>query len=338
MPPKKNKKKSNGKARADEISADFGYDESEPDVGIKDEETAADLKVRGNECVKSGAHAVAIKLFTVAIERSPPKEELHLYHSNRSVCALSLKRFPMAIADAEQCVALKPDWSKGYSRLGAAHFYAGNLKESVKAYASGLALDPTNATITEGLAAAQAALAAKAEKPEATEAKEAKEKAVGKGPVVGIDLGTTYSCVAVCAPGQGRVEIIANSDGSRTTPSWVSWSPKEGTRLVGQAAKNQAAANPANTVNDAKRLIGRGFHDAGLQKDLQQLGYRVEEEEGRPRIRVECEAWEGARQYLPEQISAMVLEQLKKDAEDFLGEEVPRGLLRLRLRVRVSPG
>ena len=178
MAPKKNKKKPNGKARADEISADFGYDESEPDVEIKDEETAADLKVRGNECVKSGDHAVAIKLFTVAIERNPPKEELHLYHSNRSVCALSLKRFPMAIADAEKCVALKPDWSKGYSRLGAAHFYAGNLKESVKAYASGLALDPTNATITEGLAAAQAALAAKAEKTEATEAKEAKaEKA-----------------------------------------------------------------------------------------------------------------------------------------------------------------
>ena len=167
MAPKKNKKKSNGKARADEISADFGYDETEPDVEIKDEETAADLKVRGNECVKSGDHAVAIKLFTVAIERNPPKEELHLYHSNRSVCALSLKRFPMAIADAEQCVVLKPDWSKGYSRLGAAHFYAGNLKESVKAYASGLALDPTNATITEGLAAAQAALAAKADKTEA---------------------------------------------------------------------------------------------------------------------------------------------------------------------------
>ena len=141
MAPKKNKKKPDGKARADEISADFGYDESEPDVEIKDEETAADLKVRGNECVKSGDHAVAIKLFTVAIERNPPKEELHLYHSNRSVCALSLKRFPMAIADAERCVALKPDWSKGYSRLGAAHFYAGNLKESVKAYASGLALD-----------------------------------------------------------------------------------------------------------------------------------------------------------------------------------------------------
>ena len=322
MAPKKNhKKKPNGKGRADEVSADFGYDASEPDVEIKDEETAADLKVRGNECVKSGDHAVAVKLFTVAIERNPPKEELHLYHSNRSVCALSLKRFPMAIADADQCVALKPDWAKGYSRLGAAHFYAGNLKESVKAYASGLALEPTNATITEGLVAAQAALAAKAQK------KEAKDNAVGKGPVVGIDLGTTYSCVAVCAPGQGRVEIIANSDGSRTTPSWVSFSPKDGTRLVGQAAKNQAAANPANTVNDAKRLIGRGFHDAGLQKDLQHFGYKVVEQDGKPRIGIECEAWKQGRQYLPEQISAMVLEQLKKDAEDFLGEEVSRAVI-----------
>ena len=321
-PKNRNKKKPNGKARADNIAADFGYDGDEPEVDIKDEETAADLKVRGNECVKSGEHAIAVRLFSVAIERGPPKEELHLYHSNRSVCALSLKRFEMAISDADRCVALKPDWAKGYSRLGAAHFYAGNHAASVKAYASGLAIEPTNATITEGLVAAQAALS-RANEPKAGQEKKEK-KEVGKGPVVGIDLGTTYSCVAVCAAGQGRVEIIANSDGSRTTPSWVAFSPKDGTRLVGQAAKNQAAANPTNTVNDAKRLIGRGFHDAGLQKDPAHFSYKAVEQDGKPRIGIECEAWKQGRQYLPEQISAMVLEQLKKDAKDFLGEEVAR--------------
>ena len=131
----------------------------------------------------------------------------------------------------------------------------------------------------------------------------------------------------MCAAGQGRVEIIANSDGSRTTPSWVAFSPKDGTCLVGQAAKNQAAANPTNTVNDAKRLIGRGFHDAGLQKDLAHFSYKVVEQDGKPRIGIECEAWKQGRQYLTEQISAMVLEQLKKDAEDFLGEEVSRAVI-----------
>ena len=98
-----------------------------------------------------------------------------------------------------------------------------------------------------------------------------------KGPVVGIDLGTTYSCVAVCQAGAGRIEIIANADGSRTTPSWVAFSQQDGTRHVGQGAKNQAAANPENTINDAKRLIGRPWHDDGLQRDLPNLSYRVEE-------------------------------------------------------------
>ena len=94
--------------------------------------------------------------------------------------------------------------------------------------------------------------------------------------MIGIDLGTTYSCVAVTVAGAGRVEVIQNEDGSRTTPSWVAFSAQDGTRLVGQGAKNQAATNPANTVNDAKRLIGRSYHDAGVQvRDRERVFMRV---------------------------------------------------------------
>ena len=350
MAPKKNKnKKKGGGGGGQTVSAAFDYEEEEA-VDIAEEETPADLKVRGNEAVKAGEHGKAVKLFSAAIERGPPSEELHLYHSNRSVAALSVKKYALAVADAEKCVSLKPDWGKGYSRLGAAHFYAEHHQAAITAYTSGLEIEPSNATLAEGLAAAKAAAAAAASPPPGapTAKKEAtspgKEKmgggdkkengkakadggGGGKGPVIGIDLGTTYSCVAVCAPGQGRVEIITNADGSRTTPSWVAFSQKEGTRLVGQAAKNQAAANTANTVNDAKRLIGRPWHDTGLQKDLAHLSYTVKENDGRPQISLSCECWEQPRAYLPEQISAMVLEQLKKDAEAFLGTPVHRAVI-----------
>eukprot|EP00966_Prymnesium_polylepis_P061131 1417503-Prymnesium_polylepis.1 len=160
------------------------------------------------------------------------------------------------------------------------------------------------------------------------QAEPAPKKEAGKGPVIGIDLGTTYSCVAVAQAGAGRIEIIANADGSRTTPSWVAFSQHDGTRLVGQGAKNQGPANPKNTVNDAKRLIGRAFHDAGLQADLPKLSYDVEEgDEGKPMVSLSSAVWDKPRLFAPEQISAMVLEQLKADAEAFLGEPVSRAVI-----------
>lgn len=133
---------------------------------------------------------------------------------------------------------------------------------------------------------------------------------------IGIDLGTTYSCVGVWR--NSKVEIIANSQGNRTTPSYVSFTDTE--RLVGDSAKNQSAANPKNTVYDAKRLIGRKFDDASVQNDIRHFTYDVISKHENPYIRVQYKGEQ--KEYTPEQISAMVLGKMKEIAESYLGEEV----------------
>merc|ERR1712096_47252 len=108
-------------------------------------------------------------------------------------------------------------------------------------------------------------------------------KMVGKTTAVGIDLGTTYSCVGVFQ--HGKVEIIANDQGNRTTPSYVAFTDTE--RLIGDAAKNQVAMNPTNTVFDAKRLIGRKYNDTTVQKDKQHWPFNVVDDGSKPKIQVE---------------------------------------------------
>ena len=134
---------------------------------------------------------------------------------------------------------------------------------------------------------------------------------------IGIDLGTTYSCVGVWQ--NNNVEIIANDQGNRTTPSYVAFNNNE--RLVGDAAKSQGSQNPTNTVFDAKRLIGRNFSDSTVQSDIKRLHYDVvRNKDGKPEIKVMYKGEE--RIFQPEEISSMVLVKMKEIAESFIGSEV----------------
>jgi heat shock protein 5 len=141
------------------------------------------------------------------------------------------------------------------------------------------------------------------------------------GTVIGIDLGTTYSCVGVQR--RGIVEIIANDQGHRITPSWVGFSEEE--RLVGDSAKNAFHTNPANTVFDAKRLIGRKMDDPDIQRDMKHWPFKVLEKNGKPSISVKYKG--GDRDFTPEEISAMVLVKMKETAEAYLGEKVTHAVV-----------
>jgi heat shock protein 1/8 len=134
--------------------------------------------------------------------------------------------------------------------------------------------------------------------------------------IIGIDLGTTYSCVSVWR--NDTVEIIANDQGNRTTPSFVAFTDTE--RLLGDAAKNQVALNPKNTVFDAKRLIGRKFNEEQVQSDIKHFGYTVIDKEGVPFIEVEYKG--ELKHFSPEEISSMILSKMKTTAEDYLGYPV----------------
>ena len=130
-----------------------------------------------------------------------------------------------------------------------------------------------------------------------------------KGTAIGIDLGTTYSCVGVWQ--NDRIEIIANDQGNRTTPSFVAFTETE--RMIGDSAKNQAAVNPKNTIFDAKRLIGRKFSDPATQSDLKHFPFKVFAKDGdKSCIKVEHKGEE--KDFLPEEISSMILIKMKEVA------------------------
>ncbi|MDP4693682.1 MAG: Hsp70 family protein, partial [Opitutales bacterium] len=139
--------------------------------------------------------------------------------------------------------------------------------------------------------------------------------------IIGIDLGTTNSCVSVMEGGEAVV--IPNSEGARTTPSVVAFA-KNGERLVGQAAKRQAVTNPSNTIFSAKRFIGRKFDE--VQEEAASLPYKIVKGKNGDAY-IECEVKGETEQFAPEQISAMILQKLKTDAEAYLGEKVTEAVI-----------
>ena len=144
---------------------------------------------------------------------------------------------------------------------------------------------------------------------------------MAKRNAVGIDLGTTYSCVGTFQ--HGKVEIIANDQGNRTTPSYVAFTDTE--RLIGDAAKNQVTINPTNTVFDAKRLIGRKYNDSSVQSDRKHWPFDVVDANGLPKLRVEYQNEE--KTFTPEEISSMVLTKMKETAEAYLGSKVTEAVI-----------
>merc|ERR1719486_397433 len=143
-----------------------------------------------------------------------------------------------------------------------------------------------------------------------------------KGPCVGIDLGTTYSCVGIMK--NNNVDIIANDQGNRTTPSYVAFTESE--RLIGESAKNQAAMNPSNTIFDAKRLIGRSFDDRAVQHDKKLWPFAIVRGAGnKPLIEVDFEGKK--KTFTAEEISSMVLTKMKSTASSYLGEDVKNAVI-----------
>jgi len=136
--------------------------------------------------------------------------------------------------------------------------------------------------------------------------------------VIGIDLGTTTSCVAVYQ--NGKVEIIANDQGNRITPSWISFS-ETGERLVGESAKNQSVSNQKNTFYDVKRLIGRNFSDSIVQKEIKNMPFKVLAGPN-DTVLIEGTLNGETKKFAPEELSAMVLTKMKQTAEAFLGTTV----------------
>ena len=300
---------------------------------------SAEHKNKGNSAFAAGRHAEAITSFSAAITLDPTNPVLY---SNRAAAYTALgKKEPhllhKAVSDAKMSVRLQPDFVKGYARQGTALCMLKQYQEAVQCYAAGLSKDPSSRLLLEGLQQAQKFVAEKAQSSRddgevGADATDAASAAAAGDVVIGIDLGTTYSCVGVW---QGKgVTMIPNERGSLTSPSWVCFSDT-GKRFVGQAAKNNAARFPSSTIFDVKRIIGQKYEDEGVSADVDRMPYRVIPSEpaagggrgkGKPLIQVDM-GMHGKKNFAPEEISAMVLAYLKKTAEVFLKRPVSKAVI-----------
>jgi L1 cell adhesion molecule like protein len=295
------------------------------------EQLALKAKNAANKAFAAGEFKSALELFTEAINHTPDAAVLY---SNRSAVNVKLSLLPAALDDANKCVELDPAFLKGYSRQGHALQLMGKFPEAIAAYAVGLAKDPTDEVLLKGMTAAQAALVSpkkkkrsKGRKKKAAEAADAvdEEPVEQQDHVIGIDLGTTYSCVGVWLGDE--VEILTTDSGERTIPSYVAFEGPELTRLTGHAAKNQATRNPMKTVYDIKRIIGQGFSASGVEQDIRHFPFPVVKgEDDKPVVEIQSETGE-KRQFAPEQISAFVLSQCKEIAEKRLGCDVNKAVI-----------
>jgi len=281
-----------------------------------------------------GDFKTAIAKFTEAIEAESDNAS---FYSNRSAAYIKTKEYRKAQADGKKCVELKPEWAKGYSRQGTALIMLEDFVAAVSVYTKGLAQDPTDKLLTQGLAQAQKRVAGggkknaknkkknnrrKNKKAVKEDEEEEKDDEV-KDHVIGIDLGTTFSCVGVWL--DDGVKILELPDGNRTIPSYVAFS-EEGERLVGWDAKAQGVRNPKNTIYDIKRIIGQRWTDAGVKEDCARFPFEVTEGSGgAPKVTVTCNG--EVKNFQPEQISANVLTYCKELAEKHLGCPVGKAVI-----------
>jgi len=290
---------------------------------------ALEHKTAGNEAFGKKEWLAAIEHFSMAIREDPSD---HVFFSNRSAANLALLRTADAVEDARSCVRLSPEWAKGYTRLGAALWADRQLKDAVAAFEKGLTLEPENAGMLASLKEVQVEL--EKEEKEAAEEREREQahvpdpstKLEDREPVIGIDLGTTYSAVAVWDVAAGGVRMIADEEGKRTVPSYVAWGD-DGERVIGHRAKAMAARAPQRTLFDVKRIIGRRAHDPAVLEEKKRLPFKLLSGEG-DRLEIEVETSAGTtRRFMPEEVSAMVLGRMKELAEKDLGRPVKQAVI-----------
>jgi len=285
-----------------------------------DNNKALTAKEKGNAAFVKEDYVTAVVHFTEALTIEPAN---HVHYSNRSAAHLKMGELEKAVADATKCTELAADWPKGYVRLATALQVDGKFEEAARTYQKGLTHEPENKAMVQGLAQCLQKMKEDIQKKKEAEELIAEQKEhKPEDTVIGIDLGTTYSCVAVWKDGQ--VNIIANSEGERTTPSYVAFTGDE--RLIGAPAKQQAVSNATNTVYDAKRMIGRSFKDQALIDDVKRFPFKVTEgSNGEPVIEVEYQ--KETKSFSPQEVSSMILSRMKSTAETFLGHPITKSVI-----------